>query len=162
MSRGLAPRLPLTIDDHYGYSLLEDMVDVVRSNFKNLLLTNPGERMMVTDFGVGLQRYLFEVNSEPTYGNLRAAISSQVEKYMPYLTINDVQVRAGDDNSPHKMTVTVLYTVDSLGFSDALQVSTKQATFTSFTPSTNCGSSTGNWPGQNFMNPEFGARGQGA
>ena len=67
MTNGIAPKIPLKVDQVDGpYGLIKDYVELVKQNFKMLLLTNPGERIMNPDFGVGLRRYLFEMNG-PSY-----------------------------------------------------------------------------------------------
>ena len=53
---GIGPKLPLQRDDKFGnYGLISSYNEEVKQNFKNLLLTCPGERMMIPDFGVGLR-----------------------------------------------------------------------------------------------------------
>ena len=55
---GIGPKLPLQRDDVYGnYTLISSYAEEIKQNFKNLLLTAPGERMMNPDFGVGLRNY---------------------------------------------------------------------------------------------------------
>ena len=63
MSLGLSPKLPLQMDQRVGsYQLNRTYLEMINQNFKNLLLTNPGERIMDTRFGVGLSMFLFEQN----------------------------------------------------------------------------------------------------
>ena len=51
----ISVKLPLEIDPRDGpYASIDDLTEVVRQNFKNLILTVPGERVMLPDFGVGL------------------------------------------------------------------------------------------------------------
>ena len=88
---GLAPKLPLYRDDLDGYALLKDFPALVAQNFKMLMLTSPGERLMEPLFGVGLKRYLFEQNHATTHSMIESEISSQVQRYMPYLQILSVQ-----------------------------------------------------------------------
>ena len=58
---GIGPELPLNRDIKFGnFGLITNFKDQVKQNFKNLLLTSPGERIMNGDFGVGLRNYLFE------------------------------------------------------------------------------------------------------
>ena len=74
---GIGPKLPLQRDDINGnYSLITSYAEEVKQNFKNLLLTAPGERMMNPDFGVGLRNFLFE--PEPRIsGMLRQKITKK-------------------------------------------------------------------------------------
>jgi phage baseplate assembly protein W len=47
---------PLEItEDNAGYKLA-DLKHTVRFNIKNIILTNPGERIMIPDFGVGIRQ----------------------------------------------------------------------------------------------------------
>jgi len=92
MSSGLAAKLPLTIDSVFGpYNLLTDYGSVAAQNLKMLILTNPGERMMDTSFGVGLRNYLFENNGPSTYNDIQASIISQTGLYLPYIKIERVE-----------------------------------------------------------------------
>ena len=73
---GIGPQLPLNKDHRFGlYSLVQSYKEEVKQNFKNLLLTSPGERMMDPDFGVGLRRYLFEQRTH-SVGQIRQKIQS--------------------------------------------------------------------------------------
>lgn len=93
---GLAPKLPLRRDDLDGYSLIKGFPDLVSQNFKMLMLTSPGERLMDPLFGVGLKRYIFEQNHSVTHSLIESEISSQVRKYMPYLELRNIEFFAED------------------------------------------------------------------
>ena len=87
---GLSPKLPIRRDSVDGYALNKSYIEMTRQNLKNLILTNPGERMMDPDFGVGLKRYLFEQGGTRLYGKIIAKVKSQVQIYMPFLNIDDM------------------------------------------------------------------------
>ena len=59
----LTPKLPLVVDGSTGYRMIDNYTDLVKQNFKNLMLTNPGERMMDPTFGVGITTFLFEIDN---------------------------------------------------------------------------------------------------
>ena len=87
---GIGARLPLERDDRFGnYDLVTSYVDEVKQNFKNLMLTSPGERMMDPDFGVGLRNFLFE-QKDHVMPKIRQRIERQVRKYMPFIRINKI------------------------------------------------------------------------
>ena len=96
-------QLPLTYDSADGFTMLKTIQRAVKQNFKMLLLTHPGERLMEPLFGIGLKKFLFDQNHESTYERIKLKINSQVSKYMPYLDILNIQFRRGteptDDNS---------------------------------------------------------------
>ena len=87
MASGLTPRLPLTRATENDFVLITTYKELVRQNFKNLLLTNPGERVMDADFGIGLNRFLFEMEHPHVYSNIASRIDEQIERYLPYIEI---------------------------------------------------------------------------
>ena len=54
------PTLPLVKGKSFDYEYHNNAIDVIKQNIKNIILTNPGERVMDPDFGVGVSRFLFE------------------------------------------------------------------------------------------------------
>ena len=92
---GIGPELPLSRDVRAGtYTLVTSYKEEARQNFKNLLLTSPGERVMNPDFGVGLRQFLFEprVNIIP---KIKQRIYSKIEKYLPFIEIKAMIFDAG-------------------------------------------------------------------
>lgn len=126
MPTPLAPRLPLRLDEVYGpYGLITDQVELVKQNFKMLLLTLPGERIMNPDYGVGMKRYLFEQNGPPTYTAINDRIVAQVKKYMNYIQINKIDFSYPEDSPdlfPHTLSVSILFTIVPLQAVTELQI----------------------------------------
>jgi phage baseplate assembly protein W len=119
---GISPSLPLRRDTRYpGYALNSNMLDVIKQNFKHLVLTAPGERMMIPDFGVGIRNFLFEQNNESTYSAVRSKISQQTGKYMPFVSIQDIQFEPGD-NVENQAQIIIVYEVLPLQLSDTLAI----------------------------------------
>ena len=87
----------------------------IKDNFKNLLLTNHGERLMLTDFGANLKPLTFELQSE---GGVTAAlrrIKAATEKFMPFislLTFEPVKLQ-NTDSSIAKIGARITYSVPS-------------------------------------------------
>ena len=114
---GFSPKLPLTLDVDDGYALTKDLKELAKQNFKNLVLTSPGERIMDPEFGVGIRSYLFENNSVQTQGRIDARVRSQVQKYLPYINIESIQFDNIDVNpnvSENFLGVRILYTIKKL------------------------------------------------
>ena len=88
----LSVRLPLRRDSDDGYKMIKSIQGMVKQNFKMLLLTIPGERVMIPEYGVGLPRYLFELPSSNLEQNISSKINEQVDKYMPYLRIDNIAI----------------------------------------------------------------------
>ncbi len=121
---GLAPLLPLNISPIDGfYEPLTDYRSLVIQNFKMLLLTSPGEKMMNPDFGVGMKDFLFEQNVRQTHNAITSKINSQVSKYLPYIGISNIQYStiAEDDSLPENyLRVAITFSVKSIGLSEVL------------------------------------------
>ena len=86
---GIAPKLPITLDKEDGIALIKNYNDLVTQNLKMLVLTAPGE--MDPDFGVGARNYLFEQMTQATFEDFKSKLLEQQQRYLPYLTIRDVQ-----------------------------------------------------------------------
>ena len=99
MSRGLAVKLPLRISEEFGpYDLHTDIKTMVHQNLKMILLTNPGERIMNPDFGVGLQTFLHEQNTASLVGRISSKIQEQVETHLDFIEITETYI-GPDQNS---------------------------------------------------------------
>lgn len=95
---GLAPRLPLVYDSEDGpYRQITRYTELVKQNFKMLLLTSPGERIMIPDYGVGMRNYLFELKTPETYEAISTKISEQTRRYMPFIQLTRIRFDQFDD-----------------------------------------------------------------
>lgn len=93
---GFSPRLPLRFEREQGYELIRDLKGLVRQNFLMLLLTNPGERIMDSNFGVGIRRLLFENFGSSRIVSFEQRLNKQIEIYAPYVRV--LSVDYGDTN----------------------------------------------------------------
>ena len=122
---GLTPKLPLNLAPSEGYGLVKTMPELIKQNLKHILLTNPGERIMDPLFGVGIKRYLFEQNLDATYKLLKTEIQKQVKKYMPFLTIQNIDITQDNDDG-NIMYVAIEYVIAPLNQSDSLTVQSRR------------------------------------
>ena len=112
MAYGFSPKLPLTYDKVDGpYALLKTVATMGHQNLKMLVLTNPGERVMDPNFGVGISRYLFENNVVINDGAIKSRIISQVQTYLPYISITDITIE--DRSDANMVGVQITYFIDS-------------------------------------------------
>lgn len=122
---GLAPKLPLSIAEEGSYTLMIELADVVKQNFKNLVLTEPGERIMDINFGVGLKRFLFEQNVSSNAGLIDQRIRSQASRYMPYLTIDSIEFDDSEQETNY-LTVSIYYSIPQLSIEDTISISLEE------------------------------------
>ena len=91
MAYGISAVIPLQKDDQDGfYVLTKSLLQNIKQNFKNLVLTTPGERVMIPEFGVGVRRYLFD-NPEDVKSEISFNIADQVSRYMPFISVDDLE-----------------------------------------------------------------------
>jgi|TARA_R100001163_G_C5062396_1_gene199479 phage baseplate assembly protein W len=123
---GIGPKLPLQRDDVYGnYTLISSYAEEIKQNFKNLLLTAPGERMMNPDFGVGLRNFLFEPEQRVS-GMIRQRITNQASKYMPFIRINKILFNHGidpkDSVDSNVLSIIIEFDVPSMNLQTDIQI----------------------------------------
>ncbi len=97
----------------------------IKSNLINLLLTEPGERVNEPNFGVGLKNLLFEQN--PNIEVLNDKINSQIEFYIPVITLSDVNVNF--ENDEYKLHIIISYSFNLDGSKDAIQLNFNSSYF---------------------------------
>ena len=122
---GISAKLPLHIDPTNAYWLNQTYKELVNQNFKMLILTSPGERMMDPVFGVGLRNYLFELDSHFTRSAIVERINIQVERYMPFVKIVDIGFKSPEDDDRLDMNflgITIKYIIVPLQQSDLLDI----------------------------------------
>ena len=123
---GISVQLPLIYGQSDGpYTLNKTIGQVIKQNFKNLVLTSPGERVMEADFGVGMRQLLFEGINSRTYQIVEERLRSQVSEYMPFINIEEVNFLSADnspDMSLNAVTVRILYNVGSIDSQDTLEI----------------------------------------
>ena len=113
-------QLPLTLDSGDGFTMLKDLKTTIRQNLKMLILTNPGERVMDPNFGVGMKRYLFENYHEDVTTQIETRINEQIDIYMPSVKIRGILFDASNIDS-NSLGVTIKYELPQIGVKDLLQ-----------------------------------------
>ena len=87
---GILTPLELRQDDKSSlFKQSFDLVEQMKDNFRNLLLTSPGERLGRHDFGAGLRNLSFElVAQNDDYESIvMSQIKDAVKEYMPYINL---------------------------------------------------------------------------
>ena len=120
MATGFSAVIPLQKDNIDGfYSLTKTLADNIKQNFKNLILTVPGERVMISDFGVGIRNFLFENNSSILQNDISVRISEQVATYMPFVRIENIEFV---EQNELMIGMRIFYSVPSQNFFDMFEI----------------------------------------
>jgi phage baseplate assembly protein W len=119
----LGVALPLQIDSADGFRMLKKIKELAKQNFKMLILTNPGERVMEPNFGVGIKRYLFENFGQNTMAEIDSKIREQTGIYMPAVNIRNITFGNSDPDNNY-LGLVIEYSIPNLGIEDLLELTT--------------------------------------
>lgn len=97
--------------------------DAVKSNLINLLLTEPGERIMEPTFGLGLKNKLFENNINVE--ELKLQIGDKINQFIPQINLIDVNAQLIENS--HTLMIQISYRITSSGEQDAIEVNFNEA-----------------------------------
>ena len=118
---GIGPKLPLTYDKKNGpFGLIIDPTIELKQNLYNLVMTDPGERVMDSNFGVGIRGFLFENFTSQTASEIRQRVYSQVLKYLPSVVVNGVDIQADQDRNT--LYLRLEFFIPALGVTDTLSI----------------------------------------
>ena len=78
-----------------------------RDNFKNLLLTRKGERLYHPNFGCDLLNILFQPITDQLSGNVNDIIRNAVSYWLPYLSIDAIDVNTNSSEIIPEHTVKI-------------------------------------------------------
>ena len=103
--RGLAfpPRV-----DSAGRMVWSEGEDNIRESIRIILTTSPKERLMLPDFGAGLERYLFEPSTVATWHKIEESIRAALEQWEPRISVDSVRVEPEGDGAT-AVTATITY-----------------------------------------------------
>ncbi len=116
----IAPKLPLTIDSVDGYTSIKRLKTLIKQNFKMIILTNPGERVMQPEFGVGIKQFLFENFSDNVYADIDVKIREQAATYLPVIRIINLEfAESSMDNN--EISIRIEFSIPDIAERDLLQ-----------------------------------------
>lgn len=94
--------------------------DQIKDNFRNMILTNKGERLGRYDYGCDLRRMVTELNSfEEFEQEIMKNILNSTKKYMPMIDLESFNSEYNNDTELELKNVqlTVIYNIPLLGLS---------------------------------------------
>ena len=95
--------------------------DQIKSNFINLLLTNKGERILNPEFGSNLKQLLFENITSITEENIKDAIISSANIYLPEIQVVNIILNNEYDNNT--INITIDYVLRISGTAEQITIS---------------------------------------
>jgi len=79
-----------------------------------LLLTEPGERLFMSDYGAGLESLLFEVMDETTANQIYARVMGSIERWEPRVILMENRCSVTPDYDNHSYTVNLVFMIAGL------------------------------------------------
>ena len=113
-------KLPINRDSVDGFLMLKTIKETIQQNFKMLVLTNPGERVMEPNFGVGVTRLLFSGYHEGVETVIRNRVTEQAGIYIPAVEV--ISVDFSQTRDFNTLSVFIRYTIPRIGLDDTLQI----------------------------------------
>jgi phage baseplate assembly protein W len=99
------------LDEENMFSGTETVIEQIKSNLINLLLTYPGERVNLPNFGVGIKNLIFEQDID--LEGLREKIQNQITIYIPSIKLNNVTVNQSEDRHKFFISISYIYLLDN-------------------------------------------------
>jgi len=113
-------KLPITYNTGDGFTMIRTLRQMVKQNLKMLILTNPGERVMEPNFGVGVMTYLFSNYTEGVEGQIQSRLGEQIRIYLPIVTITNIGFQTSPDTN--SLRIILEYTIPDIGINDLLEI----------------------------------------
>lgn len=114
---GIKTPLALGEDADGIFSMHFKLEDQIQDNFRNLLLTNNGERLGLFDFGANLRALTLELAPDDFEAEAMNRIKRATSKYMPFIDLQSFAytIDRNDNQNTAKIKLRVLYNVPSAG-----------------------------------------------
>ena len=108
------PQQPLEVTSQGPYRTVRNIKESLQQDLVNLVLTEEGGWPNRPALGIGLKRYLFELDTSPLWSELKQKIVNQVRDYIEGIDILDVGVDFGlqsDTVDQNKAIITIMWQV---------------------------------------------------
>jgi phage baseplate assembly protein W len=121
------PRVPRYLDYPYGVSgsgipNTTTADDHLRDLILQVLFTNPGERVNLPDFGVGVQRLVFAPSSDALRSSAQFLISTNLRRWLgDRINVDQVTV-SSEPGLEEEITIEIVYTLKATQQRQRVQV----------------------------------------
>ena len=99
------------LDEINMFKGTETVKEQIKANLLNLLLTYPGERINLPNFGVGIKNLLFEQNID--LETLKTKIENQINQYIPNSKLRNIRTSTSEDKHTLSISLTYTYLLDN-------------------------------------------------
>lgn len=90
----------------YFHNAATDM-DQIKSDMATIILTEPGQRIFVPNFGTGLSKVALNVPAEIAKGEIRVKIATALKKWEKRVQVHDIVVEFVKDKPNNKLILKI-------------------------------------------------------
>lgn len=117
--RPIGIKTPMSIGDGL-FSMHKDPGSTISDNFRNLVMTNFGERLGRYEFGTNLRASLFELSAHKDFETkVSQIIVDATQKFIPQVNINNISIEQIDSGEKFErnrtglaiVKITIVYTI---------------------------------------------------
>lgn len=98
-------------DENYFLDLNVDIKSKIKSLLMHVVFTPKGQKIRDPEFGTNLMKYLFDVNDEYLWEEVKNDITKTVSNFVNGIIINNIEVLPPDDERPD-IYVRLDYSID--------------------------------------------------
>jgi len=109
------------LDTNNMFKSTTSVIEQAKSNLINLLLTVPGERVSLPNFGVGLKKLLFE--NDIDHEVIETQIKEQSKYYIPNIVVMGINIGSSEEKESIFITVRFYSLLDNTP--DSIQLNFK-------------------------------------
>ena len=99
--------------------------DAIKFSILNIIMTNKGEHLTDPNFGVGIERYLFDNIGDDFFINLEKEIEFQLETYEPRIQLISVEFVPNEIDA-NKLTLYVYYKMKQTENTEKIEIILKR------------------------------------
>lgn len=105
-------KFPFTENNEEGLflDLNNSVEDKALSDLVHVILTPKRSRIRRPDFGTDLMKFIFEMNDDTLWNDIRDEIKDSVSKFVENVTLNDIIILR-DTNNDNKIVISIRYTL---------------------------------------------------
>ena len=104
MSTLLGFNYPVT-PSSLGYFYSAKDTDVLKADLLQLLLTNPGERIMTPEYGTGLRRLVFDPADAILAQAAKDVINTAIRRWEPRIAVTAINTSVDEENNLLKISI---------------------------------------------------------
>jgi len=118
---GIVTPLKMSDEENRVLSVTYSAEHQLKDNFRNLILTNKGDRLGRYDYGCDLRKLVSEINSHDDFEQkVMENISLSTKKYMPMIELESFNSEYNNDSEDElkNIKITVIYNIPLMGLNN--------------------------------------------